>query len=222
MERPTLAFVPGFMQRGDGWAAVADRLGERYPSVLLDRADELPPPGAVVCGYSMGGRIALHAALAETGRWPALVLVGVSAGADDPDARRNADEELAARIERSTIEEVVAHWEVQPVFATQPPDVVAAQREGRLSHNPGELAHLLRSYGQGVMPPVWDRLVELELPVLLLAGALDEQYVAAGRRMASALPDGAFRTIPGAGHAPQLEDPDAVAAELHAFLDKRL
>ncbi len=210
------------MQRGDAWAAVADRLGERYPSVLLDRADELPPPGAEVVGYSMGGRIALHSALAEPDRWPALVLVGVSAGVDDPEARRKADEDLAERIERSTIEDVVAHWEAQPVFATQPPEVVVAQREGRLSHDPGELARLLRSYGQGVTPPVWEHLGEIEDPVLLLAGELDEKYVAAGGRMASALPNGVFRTIPGAGHAPQLEDPDAVAAELRAFLDERL
>src|SRR5919112_3774078 len=115
MERPTLAFVPGFMQRGDAWAAVANRLGERYPSVLLDRADELPMQGAVPVGYSMGGRIALHAALAEPARWPALVLVGVSAGVDDAEARRSQDEELAAWIERSTIEDVVERWEAQPV-----------------------------------------------------------------------------------------------------------
>ncbi len=73
------------------------------------------------------------------------------------------------------------------------------------------------------MPPVWDRLAELELPVLLLAGALDEKYVAAGRRMASAAAERRrSRTIPEAGHAPQLEGPDAVAAELRAFLDERL
>src|SRR3712207_5419018 len=103
MDKPTLAFVPGFMQRGDAWAAVADRLGERYPSVLLDRADEEAPPGAVTVGYSMGGRIALHAALDQTSRWPALVLVGVSAGADDRDARRADDERLADWIETHTI-----------------------------------------------------------------------------------------------------------------------
>ncbi len=222
MERPTLAFVPGFMQRGDAWAAVADRLGESYPSVLLDRADERPPPGTVPVGYSMGGRIVLRAALAEPDRWPALGLVGVSAGVDDPDARREADEELAAWIERMPIENVVAHWEVQPVFATQSEEVVAAQRAGRLSHDPADLARLLRGAGQGAMPPVWDRLPELSAPVLCLAGALDETYVAAGERMASLLARGTLRTIPGAGHAPQLEDPDAVAAALREFLDESL
>ena len=210
------------MQRGDAWAAVADRLGERYPSVLLERADEEPEPGALPVGYSMGGRILLHAALAEPERWPALVLVGVSAGVDDPPARRRADEELAAWVERRPIEDVVARWEEQPVFATQTDDLVAAQREGRLAHDPAALARMLRTYGQGVMPSVWDRLEGLAVPVLLLAGALDEKYAAAGERKASLLPRGRFRTIPRTGHAPQLEDPDAVAAALREFLDQSL
>ncbi len=210
------------MQLCDAWTAVVDRLAERYPSALHERADELPQPGVVPVAYSMGGRIVLHRALAEPDRWPALVLVGVSAGVDDPAARRAADEELAAWIEQRPIEEVVARWEAQPVFATQSEELLAAQRPGRLSHDPADLAGMLRTYGQGVMPPVWDRLGEIEEPVLLLAGELDDKYVAAGRRMASVLPNGAFQTIPGAGHAPQLEGPDAVAAELRAFLDERL
>jgi 2-succinyl-6-hydroxy-2,4-cyclohexadiene-1-carboxylate synthase len=222
MERPTLAFVPGFMQRCDAWAAVADRLAKRYPSALCERADEMPQPGVVPIGYSMGGRIAVHRALAEPDRWPALVLVGVSAGVDDPAARRAADEELAAWIERHSIEEVVARWEARPVFATQSKELVDAQRRGRLSFEPAELASFLRRFGQGVMPPVWDRLPELDLPVLLLAGSLDDKYAEAGERMASLLPRGTFRAIPGAGHAPHLEDPDAVATSLRAFLDERL
>lgn len=222
MERPTLVFVPGFMQRGDAWAPVAERLLERYPSVLLDHAAELPEPGTVPVGYSMGGRLALHAALAEPNRWRALVLVGVSAGLDDPDARRAADEELAEWIETHQIEEVVARWEKLPVFTTQSPELVATQRPGRLSHDPKRLAELLRTAGQGAMPAVWDRLPRLERPVLCIAGALDETYVGAGRRMASLLPNGTLRIVPESGHAAQLENPDAVARELRSFLDECL
>jgi 2-succinyl-6-hydroxy-2,4-cyclohexadiene-1-carboxylate synthase len=215
-------FVPGFMQRGDAWAAVAGRLSESYPSVLLDRADEPPPADVVVVGYSMGGRVSLHRALADPARWRALALVGVSAGVEDPAARREADEELARWIEHSAIEEVVARWEKQPIFATQSPALVDAQRPGRLAHDPVELARLLRTAGQGAMPPVWDRLAQLDLPVLCVAGALDHPYVAAGRRMAGLLPRGTLRTIAGCGHAPQLEDPAAVAAELGSFLGECL
>ena len=76
---------------------------------------------------------------------------------------------------------------------------------------------LLRTYGQGVMPPVWDRLAELDAAGAVLAGALDEKYVAAGKRMASLLPNGDFAAIPEAGHAPQLERPDAVARAIDSF-----
>src|SRR5688500_9916810 len=140
MDRPTLAFVPGFMQRRDAWAAVAGRLAERYPSVVADPAGERPPPGAVAVGYSMGRGLGLHAALAEPDRWRALGLVGVSAGVDDPEARRCADEELAKWIETHPIEEVVERWERLPVFATQETALVEAQRPGRLSFDPAELA----------------------------------------------------------------------------------
>ena len=210
------------MQRGDAWAAVSDRLAKSYPSILLDTPDEQAPRHAVAVGYSMGGRILLHRALDDPRRWPALVLVGVSAGSDDPAARRDADETLAAWIETHPIEEVVARWETNPLFATQAPEVVARQRAGRLSYDPPDLAELLRRFGQGVMPPVWRRLPELKLPVLLLAGDRDRKYATAGERMAALLSNGAFRPIPGAGHAPQLENPDAVAAALREFLDERL
>jgi 2-succinyl-6-hydroxy-2,4-cyclohexadiene-1-carboxylate synthase len=210
------------MQRCSAWTAVARRLWERYPSALCERADEMPQRRVVPVAYSMGGRIALHRAVAEPDRWPALVLVGVSAGVDDPASRLAADEELADWIERHPIEEVVARWEAQPIFATQSKALVDAQRSGRLSHAPAELAELLRSFGQGAMPPVWDRLHELEVPVLVVAGALDEKYVAAGKRMAALLPNGTFAAIPEAGHAPHLEQPDAVAARLSAFLDDRV
>ena len=210
------------MQRGDAWAPVADRLDESYPSIVLTRTDERVPNGMLPVGYSMGGRIALHAALAHPQRYPALVLVGVSAGVEDQEARRAADEELAAWIETHSIEEVVERWEQMPVFATQPPALVESQRRGRLSHYPAGLAELLRTAGQGALPPVWDLLPHLDVPVLCIAGALDEKYVEAGRRMASLLPNGSFATVAGCGHAPQLEDPDAVAAELAAFVDERL
>ena len=210
------------MQRADAWAAVAERLRERYPSILLDSPDEQAPRHTVAVGYSMGGRILLHRALEDPRRWPALVLVGVSAGSDDAAARRDADEKLAAWIESQSIEDVVARWETNPLFATQSKEVVAAQREGRLSYDPADLAYLLRRFGQGVMPTVWRRLPELHVPVLLMAGARDEKYATAGERMAALLSNGTFRAIPEAGHAPQLENPDAVADALGQFLDECL
>jgi 2-succinyl-6-hydroxy-2,4-cyclohexadiene-1-carboxylate synthase len=224
-----VTFVPGFMQRGEAWEPVASRLAERYRVSCLDfttwtleeRLGELPA-GGVVVGYSMGGRIALHAALRQPGRFAGLVLVGVSAGVEDRDARRRADEALASWIEQHTIEEVVERWEGNPVFDSQSPELRAKQRPGRLSHDPAELARLLRSAGQGGMDPVWDRLHTLCCPVLLIAGEHDTGYVDAAQRMASLIEGARVRIVPGAGHAPQLERPELVAEILDEYLGDRV
>jgi 2-succinyl-6-hydroxy-2,4-cyclohexadiene-1-carboxylate synthase len=237
VEAATVLFVPGFMQRGEAWEPVAARLGgARYTTVcrdfrtwtLDDRVDELleaAPPRAAVVGYSMGGRIALHAALRAPDRLSALVLVGVTAGIEDPaerEDRRRSDESLAEWMERRSIEEIVERWEANPVFATQSSELRARQRPGRLSHEPDRLAQLLRSAGQGASPPVWTRLGELRCPVLLTAGDHDRRYATAARRMAERIPDARVRLVPDAGHAPQLEAPDTFTAVLREFLDEHL
>lgn len=199
----------------DTWT-FAERLAEIHAATAS---------GDVLVGYSMGGRLALHAALAEPRRFAAIVLVGVSAGIVDPrerEERRRSDESLAEWMERRSIEEVVERWERQPVFATQPDALRAAQRAGRLSHDPKRLAALLRSAGQGALEPVWDRLAELSCPVLLTAGEHDRRYATAARRMAQRLPRARVRLIPDAGHAPQLEAPQEFVALIAEFLDENL
>jgi 2-succinyl-6-hydroxy-2,4-cyclohexadiene-1-carboxylate synthase len=229
-----VVFVPGFMQRGDAWSPVAGLVGERYPSTCLDfgtwtlagRLGEIAaaaPPGAVLAGYSMGGRLALSAVLRDPARYGGVVLVGASAGIDDPaerEQRRARDEELAAWIEQSPIEAVVARWEAQPVLSTQSPALVATQRHGRLSHEPEGLAELIRSAGQGAMDPVWDDLRGLHVPLLAIAGESDERYVRAAGRMAELVPHGRAAVVLGAGHAAQLERPREVAALVLGFLDE--
>lgn len=236
MEAPTVTFVPGFMQRGESWEPVTGRLGASYRTVTVDfttwsldeRIEEVlaaAPPGSALVGYSMGGRLALHAALREPDGFAALALVGVTAGIEDAAARadrRASDESLAEWMERRSIEEVVARWEAEPVFATQSAELRESQRPGRLSHDPENLARLLRSAGQGASPPVWDRLGELRCPVLLTAGEHDRRYATAARRMAERIPNARVTLVPGAGHAPQLEAPAEFVALLDEFLDEHL
>jgi 2-succinyl-6-hydroxy-2,4-cyclohexadiene-1-carboxylate synthase len=229
-----VVFVPGFMQRGDAWEAVAERVGERYRSVCLDPASvtleerlseirETGARGSVLVGYSMGGRLVLHSVLRDPARYSALVTLGSHAGIEDKGeraSRRVADAEFAAWIERSPVKAIVARWEAQPLFKTQAGELLAEQRPGRLAHEPEQLATLLRSCGQGAMTPVWDRLGEIEIPALCIAGELDRPYVEAAERMASLLPTARTAIVAGAGHAAHLEDPDSVGALLAEFLDQ--
>jgi 2-succinyl-6-hydroxy-2,4-cyclohexadiene-1-carboxylate synthase len=226
-------FIPGFMQRGDAWRPVAELLPERYPSTLLDHAEhsfegrmrEIAESGAdVLVGYSLGGRLALRAALRSPDAYTALVLVGATAGIEEGPMRTHraeADEKLASWMEAMPIEDIVGLWERQPLFADQSDLLVEAQREGRMSNDPRSLALLLRTAGQGVLEPVWHELPTLELPLLAIAGARDEGYIAAAKRMAQAAPNARAAIVEDAGHAPQLQRPEEVAALITAFLDER-
>src|SRR5215210_1545617 len=230
-------FVPGFMQCGGAWAPVAELLPERYPSVLLDHAqhtlegrlEEIAAAAAeqgpaVLCGYSLGGRLALRAAVRRPERYAAVVTVGASAGLDDPGARMSrvdADERVAAWMEAMPIDEVVSVWERQPLFADQSEELIAEQREGRLSQDPRKLAVLMRTAGQGAMQPFWFELGRLQLPVLAIAGSRDERYTAAARRIAREAPHARAEVVEHAGHAPHLQRPDEVARLIAAFLDER-
>ncbi len=170
---PTVVLLHGFAGTGHAWDPVRERLdAQRYRAVAPDlrghgaaaaarpvsfaacAADALAaaPASATLCGYSLGGRIALHAALAAPERVARLVLVATTAGIDDADeraARRASDEELARFAEGATIEAFADRWAAQPLFAGTPPDAARIWRADMLRNDVAGLAAVLRGVGTG-------------------------------------------------------------------------
>jgi 2-succinyl-6-hydroxy-2,4-cyclohexadiene-1-carboxylate synthase len=234
----TVVLLHGFAGTRRGWDLVSRRLApERYRPLALDlrghgdARDARPitfdavvadvaaaaPERFVLCGYSLGGRVALHVALAHPERVGRLVLVASTAGIDDAELRaerRAADEALAADAERGTIEAFAERWMHQPLFAGTPPEAARHWREDLMRNDPAALAAVLRGLGAGVMTPLWERVGELRMPVTILAGERDGRYAALGRRLAAALPDARLLVVPGAGHGLPREAPQAVAAAI--------
>jgi 2-succinyl-6-hydroxy-2,4-cyclohexadiene-1-carboxylate synthase len=236
-----LLLLHGFTQTGRGWDEVVRHLArETYRPLAPDlrghgAAASRRPISFAACvadvaglaagrfalaGYSLGGRLALHVALAHPERVSRLVLVSTTAGIEDPQERarrRAADEELAAWMEPRLMTEVADRWGAQPLFAGQAPDVAAAARADRLNNDPRHLAAALRGIGTGSMTPVWDRLAELEMEVAVLAGERDAKFAALARRLADGLPRGTLTIVRGGGHALPLEAPAAVAAAIEGI-----
>ena len=240
LARP-LVLLHGFTQSGASWAPVVDALSGRAPLVLPDApghgrsagivadlwatADllaDLVPQRAFWAGYSMGGRTALHLALAHPEEVERLVLISTGAGIEDEvarAARRATDEDLARRIEVEGVESFLSWWLAQPLFATLRTE--RAGHEARMVNTARGLASSLRTAGAGVQEPLWHRLSELgrrNLPVLLVAGERDARYLDQARRMAAAIgPSATLWVVPGAGHACHLEQPGVVAEAMVAF-----
>ncbi len=223
----------GFTQTASSWETFAGLLAARLPTATV-RAVDLPGHGsaealqadlwasadhlvhhggrATYVGYSMGGRVALHAALAHPEFVDRLILVGATAGIDDDDerlARRASDEALATRIEAVGVEAFIDEWLANPLFAGLTP--ATDLRADRLRNTAAGLASSLRSTGTGTQEPLWERLATIEVPTLILAGTDDPKFSEIGRRLGDTIPGARFEQIDGAGHSVHLERPAATA-----------
>jgi 2-succinyl-6-hydroxy-2,4-cyclohexadiene-1-carboxylate synthase len=237
-----MVLAHGFTQNSRCWGPFGHDLAADHPVAMVDLpghgatparhdAADLHEAGrllveaggeAVYVGYSMGGRVALHAALAYPAAVQALVLTGATAGIDEPEARRarrEADEALADRLIEAGLPTFIDRWLAGPLFASLPPG--AACRAERLTNRPEGLAASLRHRGTGTQEPLWDRLARLDIPVLVLAGSQDAKFCAIGRRLIELLPRSSMLGLP-AGHAVHLERPASAADAVRRFVAEEL
>lgn len=232
----------GFTQRGSSWDEVAGLLGLPVVAPDLPGHGQNPPLGwdaatrwaigvinsaqgaTVVAGYSMGGRLALAAVLERPAITEHLVLVSASAGIageGERTRRRAADGALARWIEREGTSAFLDEWLSRPMFAglaRRGEAWAAADRAAREGSDAARLAGALRGLGQGSMPYVGDRLASLEIPVTLVVGERDPDYLAVARAMADRAPRARLVVVPEAGHALLGEAPEAVAGALRAVV----
>lgn len=238
-ERAAVTLVHGFTQNGRCWSPF-DRLlagvgavatvdlpghGRSGPATgdlwATGRAVVGRAPAEAHVGYSMGGRVLLHAALAAPEALARLVLIGAHPGIEDAEARhrrREEDERRAGSLERGGLGPFLDEWLTQPLFARLDPG--RSHREERLTNDPIAVAQALRTLGTGTQEPLWDRLPALGMPVLFVAGEHDDRYRAVGERTVEAV--GANATlvvVPGAGHAAHLEEPGRTAGLVLDWLD---
>ena len=198
-------FIPGFMQPASAWAP-GRRACSSAPTSLLDHARALlrgPPAGdrrggakALLVGYSLGGRLALRAALREPERYAGVVTVGATAGIQEPASAPPAPRPTTgwprgSRPRRSRPS--------SPSGSASRCSPTSRRRSSRISvpaawrRTRRELRACLRTAGQGVLEPVWHELLTFELPMLAIAGSRDDGYVRAAQKIADTAPNAKVR-----------------------------
>jgi 2-succinyl-6-hydroxy-2,4-cyclohexadiene-1-carboxylate synthase len=232
-----LVFVHGFTQTGRSWLPVATAFAREYDVMLVDApghagsvgvradlrrtADLLGQTGGTgtYIGYSMGGRMCLHLALTHPYLVPRLVLLSTTAGIADElerSERRDRDDALADSIEADGVAPFLDRWIAQPIFEGLA--ITESEREDRLRNTSEGLASSLRMAGTGTQDPLWPRLKELTMPVLIIAGERDTKFIDIGRQLAAGIQRSRLVTVPGAGHAVHFEQPIVTAELIADFL----
>lgn len=235
---PRLVLLHGFTQTARSWDRIGVDLETDHEVVAVDApghgdsgdsdadldeaADLLVATGgrATYVGYSMGGRIALHAALAHPHDVRRLVLIGATPGLaseEERTARRREDEALAVALERDGLDAFLDRWLALPLFAGLPPD--AAQRDERMRNTVAGLASSLRHCGTGCQRNLRSELAALRMPILLITGAEDPKFTALAAEMTGLMgSNGEHVVIEGAGHSVHLERPEDFLATVRRWL----
>ena len=235
---PRVVLVHGFTQTSACWSPIDDALAVDHEIRSLDAPGhgaaageqlDLPTGGSMLAaagghgayvGYSMGARFLLHAALARPDQVERLVLISGTAGIDDAReraARRASDEALADHLLAIGVPTFLDEWLALPMFDGLPPE--RAHRAARETNTAPGLASSLRLAGTGTQLPLWDRLPELAMPVLVVTGAADAKFTELGQRMVDTIgPNADLAVVEDAGHTVHLEQPDRFLAALLPWL----
>lgn len=231
-DSPRLVLAHGFTQNARCWGTFGSTCAETFDVVAVDAPGhgwsghddaDLHQAGQLIVdaggpahyvGYSMGGRMLLHAATQDrVGEIRSLILIGATPGIESSTARQErlqADTRLAGRLMEIGTQAFVNEWLDQPIFADLTDE--QASKSLRFENSPDGMAASLRNCGTGSQEPLWDKLSTLRVPVLVIAGTQDEKFTAIGKRMVEAIGSSArFVGIEG-GHAVHLQNPKVTAA----------
>lgn len=228
----------GFTQTSRSWDRYIDLLQPEQSIIRFDApghanstsvSADLPTTATMVAeqgakadyiGYSMGARLALHIASLHPESVRRLVLISGSPGLRSPSersARVQSDEKLALEILEIGVEKFVAKWLSAPMFAGL--ISTSADIQDRLRNTAEGLASSLRTSGTGSQQSLWDRLSELSMPVLLIAGENDQKFQQINSEMKNLISSQTeLVIIQNAGHAVQLEQPKQCVSVIANFL----
>jgi 2-succinyl-6-hydroxy-2,4-cyclohexadiene-1-carboxylate synthase len=229
--------LPGFLGRATDWSAFAKSCTQRgLPPVEpyelfngslsgslvawahdFNRHVAARDPAPLLVGYSLGGRLALHALLDAPALWQGAVIVAAHCGLDDAEqraARVREDDAWTQRFAHEHWGGLMRAWNARPVFSGRPQTL----ERPAAAFERAALAHGLRAFGLGQQEPLAPRLTEVLCPVLWVAGALDRPFLAEAERAMQYLPHGALAVAPGAAHRVPWEAPEWFHTSAGAFL----
>lgn len=231
-----LVLAHGFTQNARCWGRFGELCSNNFDVLAIDAPGHgmsgddnatLPQAGKLIVdaggsghyvGYSMGGRMLLHAALENRIEIRSLILIGATPGIEsavERAERQVADQRRAAHLMKIGTPAFITEWLEQPMFAHLTNEQTSKAK--RFENSAEGMAASLRSCGAGAQEPLWDRLRTLRMPVLVIAGTNDEKYTAIGKRMVEAIGTNArFVNIEG-GHAVHSENPAVTATVIASW-----
>jgi 3-oxoadipate enol-lactonase len=213
--RVTLINLPGFNGSQPAMLALMDA----YVAVIEDGFDEFAiGKDAVLLGNGFGGTVALAFALAHSDRIGKLVLSDAAAGF--PPEGRQAFALMAQKVADQglgAVAEIAAKRVHAPGYLAAHPEAIEQRKEMLLGIDPKAFQAACRILQETDLVPL---LHHLRVPTLVVCGELDQATPPAlNKQIASKVPSARYVELPGCGHCPPLEQPEAFLAAIKDFVE---
>lgn len=252
-EAPVIVFLHGFMGKSQSWKIIMDLLAgffrciafdlpghgsslfgtndclkqlrgmEDTARLILQDLDILGVKRFTLYGYSMGGRIAQHMAIAAPDRVNHLILESASLGIADPQEkaqRLKKDQSLLTDIKTpADFRAFLDKWYKMPLFRTLP-GTAALQSliEDKINHPAEEFQQALNLLSVGAHNFLADKLATCRIPVHYFCGEKDETYRQAALPIRSHLPAITVKIFQNASHNISIQYPQEIARAIFEIL----
>ncbi|WP_317929682.1 alpha/beta hydrolase [Halioxenophilus sp. WMMB6] len=214
--KPELAAVR-YDLRGFGRSEYSDPQPFNHVDDLFAILDELAIDRCALVGLSMGGGIALRAALNAPERIQKLVLLSPAITAWDWSSQwRDLWRAVAAKAKAGAMADAKALWWQHPLFDSVRNLPVAREVRAGIERYSGR--EWIKDYQLPALPDL-DRLPTLQVPTLLLTGGQDmADFQLMAELMTACASKITRKDFPELGHLLHLENPPLIASEINQFL----
>lgn len=172
----------------------------------------------VLLGYSLGGRLALHALIYNPELWSSAVIISTHSGMstlEEKMRRRIIDEEWANRFENDPWDRLMDDWNNRDVFKN---DSFIFERV-ETEYSRAKLSAVLRQWSLSRQSDLQQKVSELPMPILWIVGADDASYVQQALRLRFCHPLSGIWIVPKTGHRVPWQRPEQFLLKITRFLE---
>ncbi len=178
--------------------------------------------GGILLGYSMGGRLAMHALLSdlEIGCWKAAVIVSAHFGLssiEGESARREVDDAWEERAKSLPWSTFLSEWNKQPILSASSEQLSdRSMLEGRRV----EVARSFKCWSVSEQEFLLEKMKQVNVPVLFIVGEDDKKFYDHNKEMMDSLQLENVRmvSIPSTGHRVPWEAADSFTEAVFGWL----
>jgi 2-succinyl-6-hydroxy-2,4-cyclohexadiene-1-carboxylate synthase len=224
----TLWALPGFLGLPSDWDFLKreDLIGINWNDIkgnsLQEWAKHLNQQiisHKILMGYSLGGRLALHALLDQPNLWKGAIIISAHPGLSqesEKEKRWEHDNLWANRFKQENWIDLMDAWNNQEIFSTGTFHFNRQEKDFQRDH----LAHLLTTGSLAHQADLREPLSNLNLPILWITGSRDAKYTQLADSIPLIHPLSQKNQIPHAGHRAPWEQPVAFANLVKAFIQR--